>query len=129
MAAAWFNAIADPTKAIAISAGTEPAEHVHAGVVTAMREVGVDLSAAQPQRLTQQLAEGAQLLVTMGCGDACPYVPGVARLDWALQDPKDLPLDQVRRIRDEIRARVGALLVQREWQRAPNEQPSLLREQ
>jgi arsenate reductase len=76
-----------------------------------MQEVGIDLSDASPQKLTEQLAQEAQLLVTMGCGDKCPYVPGLQRDDWPLRDPKGLPLEEVRRIRDEIKDRVQALLV------------------
>jgi arsenate reductase len=110
MAAAFFNALADPLKARALSAGTEPAPSVHPGVVQAMREVGMDLSAARPQRLTAELAAGADLLVTMGCGEACPYVPGLRRMDWPLRDPKGLSVDEVRGIRDEVRARVEGLL-------------------
>jgi arsenate reductase len=98
---------------------------VHPAVISAMREVGIDLSAAQPQRLTPALAERVQLLVTMGCGDACPYVPGLARLDWELPDPKDQPIDVVRRIRDDIRARVQELLGTHEWQRMPNAESAL----
>src|SRR5688572_15045457 len=81
MAAAWFNQIADPTKARAISAGTSPGPHVHPEVVTAMREVGIDLAAAFTTKLTPELAQQTQVLVTMGCGDECPYVPGVKRDD------------------------------------------------
>jgi arsenate reductase (thioredoxin) len=110
MAAALFNALADPTAARAVSAGTEPGERVHPEVVLAMREVGIDLSQARPRRLTAELAAGARLLLTMGCGDACPAVPGVAREDWPLADPKGQPLEQVRAIRDQIRARVQALV-------------------
>jgi arsenate reductase len=112
MAAAFFNALADPARARAISAGTEPGERVHPEVVAAMKEEGIDLSAARPRLLTAQLAAGASLLVTMGCGDACPVVPGLRRDDWPLRDPKGRPLEEVRRIRDEIRGRVRALIVQ-----------------
>jgi arsenate reductase len=116
MAAAFFNALADPKKAYAISAGTQPAEKVHPGVVNAMREVGLDVSRAVPQLLTEELAGGAALIVTMGCGDACPVVPGSRRDDWQLNDPKDEPAEGVRRIRDEIRARVGTLVANEGWQ-------------
>jgi protein-tyrosine-phosphatase len=75
-----------------------------------MREVGVDLSQAKPQKLTADLAEGAEMLVTMGCGDECPYVPGARRADWPLPDPKGLPLDEVRAIRDSVRSRVAKLV-------------------
>ena len=115
MAAAFFNQRADPRKARARSAGTEPAERVHPEVVEAMREDGVDLSAARPQRLTPELAAESSLLVTMGCGDACPYVPGLERKDWPLEDPKGKGIDAVRRIRDEIRLRVDRLVAERGW--------------
>jgi protein-tyrosine-phosphatase len=110
MAAAFFNELADPKKARAISAGTEPGERVHPEVLVMMQEVGIDLSNAKPQKLTQELAKGAQLLITMGCGDKCPYVPGLRRDDWPLRDPKGLPAEEVRVIRDEVKERVQALL-------------------
>ena len=110
MAAAFFNALADPTKAHAISAGTEPGARVHPEVVAAMREVGVDLTGASPRKLTDALATQADLLVTMGCGEACPFVPGLRREDWPLDDPKGQSLERVRAIRDEIGARVERLL-------------------
>src|SRR6202050_5434077 len=84
MAAAFFNQLADPQKAQAISAGTEPGEHIHPEVLAGMREIGIDLSHANPQKLTEELAKDAQLLITMGCGDKCPYIPGVRRNDWPL---------------------------------------------
>lgn len=110
MAAAFFNALADPNRARATSAGTEPADRVHPEVVAAMREVGIDLAQARPQRLTEELAASATLLVTMGCGEACPFVPGLRRIDWNLGDPKDQPPVRVRQIRDEIRALVIRLI-------------------
>lgn len=110
MAAAWLSKLADPARARAISAGTEPGERVHPEVVTAMREVGVDLSAASPRKLTPELAQQAQVLVTMGCGDKCPFVPGARVEDWPLDDPKGQPVDRVREIRDEIRDRVADLI-------------------
>ena len=115
MAAAWFNRLADPAKARAVSAGTAPAERVHPEVVAVMREEGIDLSDARPQRLTPELAEQAQLLITMGCGDECPYVPGLRRDDWPLDDPKGKPIAQVREIRDEIRERVRTLAEREGW--------------
>jgi glycerol uptake facilitator-like aquaporin len=115
MAAAWFNHLADPAKARAISAGTEPGTRVHPEVVTAMNEVGIDLSHGQPQFLSDELARTASLLVTMGCGEACPVVPGLQRDDWPLEDPKAKPLARVREIRTEIRDRVTALLAERHW--------------
>jgi arsenate reductase len=118
MAAAWFNALADAAKARAISAGTEPGARVHPEVLEAMREVGMDLSGSLPQRLTGDLALGARLLVTMGCGEACPVVPGLKREDWPLEDPKGKSLDRVREIRDEVRRRVETLLVREGWRRS-----------
>lgn len=110
MSAALFNRYVDPSKAHAISAGTQPAEYVHPVVVDAMRELGIDLSAANPQKLTAELAQGADMLITMGCGDECPYVPGLRRDDWPLPDPKGQGIETVRQTRDEIRDRVVALL-------------------
>jgi len=110
MAAAFFNLTTDPSKARAASAGTAPGDRVHPEVVDAMREVGVDLSDARPQRLTPELATGAYMLVTMGCGDECPLVPGVIRDDWPLDDPKGKPIEVVRSIRDDIRSRVQHLI-------------------
>ncbi len=110
IAAAFFNALADPSKAHAVSAGTEPGERVHPVVVDAMREVGIDLANAKPTKLTDELAARADILVTMGCGEACPVVPGVLRLDWPLDDPKGQPIEAVRAIRDEIRTRVENLV-------------------
>ena len=110
MAAAFFNQLADRDKAEAVSAGTEPGPRVHPEVLAAMQETGIDFSGATPQKLTEELARDAQLLITMGCGDNCPYVPGLRRDDWPLRDPKGQPIEQVRIIRDEIRARVESLL-------------------
>ena len=115
MAAAWFNRLADASKARAISAGTDPGPHVHPEVIAAMREVGVDLAGASTTRLTADVAQQAQWLVTMGCGDECPYVPGAIRDDWPLEDPTGKPIEQVRRIRDEIRARVSTLIDANGW--------------
>ena len=115
MAAAWFNRLADPAKAHALSAGTEPAEHVHPVVVEAMKERGIDLSKAEPRRLTAELAQGAAFLVTMGCGESCPYVPGVPVLDWPLPDPKGQSLESVRVTRDEVESRVRAFVAEHEW--------------
>jgi arsenate reductase len=110
IAAAWFNQLADPTKAGAISAGTDPGERVHPEVVEAMREVGIDLDGIVPQKLTEDLARQAQVLVTMGCGDACPVIPGARVEDWPLLDPKGQPIAIVRQIRDDIRAKVEDLI-------------------
>jgi arsenate reductase len=117
MAAAFFNALSDAAKARAMSAGTEPAERVHPEVVDAMREVGIDLIAAHPGRLTPELASQASLLITMGCGEACPFVPGLEREDWDLPDPKGLSVERVRAIREAIRERVERLTATRGWRR------------
>jgi glycerol uptake facilitator-like aquaporin/protein-tyrosine-phosphatase len=117
MAAAWFNELADSTKARAISAGTEPGMRVHTEVLDAMREVGVDLSDRKPQKLTDDLARGAQMLITMGCGEQCPVVPGLRRDDWPLEDPKGKPIARVREIRDDVRVRVIDLLRREGWAR------------
>jgi arsenate reductase len=117
MAAAFFNALADPSRARAVSAGTHPAERVHPEVAAVMAESGVDVSGARPQLLTTELATGASLLVTMGCGEECPYVPGLQVQDWPLPDPKGRDLAAVRAIRDEVRRRVAALVEGRGWRR------------
>ena len=117
MAAALFNALADPRKAHAISAGTAPAAHVHPEVVTVLREVGIDVGANVPQRLTDDLARGAQVLVTMGCGETCPHVPGLRRVEWDIADPKGQPPDRVRAIRDDIRAHVEQVVAAEKWRR------------
>ena len=117
MAAAWFNALADATKARAVSAGTDPGTRVHPEVLEAMREVGIDLADRKPQKLTDELARGAQMLITMGCGEQCPVVPGLRRHDWPLEDPKGKPIARVREIRDDVRARVVELLGREGWTR------------
>ena len=118
MAAAFFNARADASRARAVSAGTRPGPRVHPEVLEAMGEVGIDLSAARPTLLTDELAAGAEWLITMGCGEACPHVPGLRREDWPLPDPKGQVVEQVQRIRDDIRARVEALLAREGWGRS-----------
>jgi len=115
MAATFFNQMAEPTRAVATSAGTNPGEHVHPVVVDVMREVGLEVGGNRPQRLTSELAQTASLLITMGCGDECPFVPGLEKDDWPLDDPKGRPLEEVRRIRDEVRQRVHALVATRGW--------------
>jgi len=115
MAASLFNSLADPEKARAISAGTQPGERVHSEVVEVMKELGSDLSGVHPTLLTDALAKSASLLVTVGCGESCPYVPGLERLDWNLEDPKGQPRERVRAIRDEIRGRVRSLTQERGW--------------
>jgi arsenate reductase len=115
MAAAFFNRWADPAKARALSAGTNPGTRVHPEVVEVMRERGVDLAAATPQRLTPELAAGAAWLVTMGCGDECPVIPGARRDDWPLEDPKGKPRARVAEIRDQIEARVRRFIDENGW--------------
>jgi arsenate reductase (thioredoxin) len=91
------------------SAGTTPADRVHPVVVTAMEELGLDVSGERPRRLTREMAERADVVVTMGCGDECPYIPGKRYLDWDLPDPNGRPLEEVREVRDEIERRVAEL--------------------
>jgi len=117
MAAAWFNELADPAKAMGISAGTAPGTRVHPEVLEAMKEVGIDLSGRAPRLLSDDLARTASLLVTMGCGEACPYVPGLRHEDWPLEDPKGKPMERVREIRDEVQARVAELVQREGWGR------------
>ncbi len=121
MSAAFFNLLADPAKATAISAGTRPGPRVHPEVQSAMAEIGIDLSSAQPQQLTPELALGKQWLVTMGCGDDCPYVPGLKRDDWPLPDPKGQPVERVREIREDIRRRVEGFVRAHGWARSRTE--------
>jgi protein-tyrosine-phosphatase len=96
----------------AASAGTTPAQRVHPEVVEVMRELDIDLADRTPRALDREMAERADVVVTMGCGDECPYIPGKRYIDWELQDPKGLPVDQVRAIRDEIGERVGRLVAE-----------------
>jgi arsenate reductase (thioredoxin) len=111
MAAAWLNKLADPRLARALSAGTQPGANVHPVVVEAMREAGIDLAAARPQRLTPELLQGATHLITMGCGEECPVAPpSVTRLDWPVEDPKGRTIEHVRALRDQIRRHVEQLL-------------------
>jgi arsenate reductase len=116
MAAAWFNALADKSKAHAISAGTQPGTRVHPEVLQAMREVGIDLEGATPRQLTDDLAKDATILITMGCGEQCPHVPGLRHLDWPLEDPKGKPVERVREIREEVKTLVQGLLSAEAWQ-------------
>ena len=113
IAAALFNRDADPLRARAISAGTQPAALVHPEVVAAMRRRGIDLSSQRPQKLTPELASTADWLITMGCGDECPVVPGVKRDDWPLQDPRGQSADVVEHIIDDIEARVRGFIRER----------------
>lgn len=118
MAAALFNAQADPQKATALSAGTNPAARVHPEVVEVMRTRGIDLSGVVPQKLTDTLARQAQWLITMGCGDECPVVPGAHRDDWPIPDPKGQPGHAVAAIVADIERRVRGLIAAEHWQRS-----------
>jgi arsenate reductase len=109
IASALFERAASGAHA-ARSAGSEPGEHVHPEVVEVMRELDIDLSGRVPHRLARADAEWADVVVTMGCGDACPYLPGKRYIDWQLDDPHGQPLERVREIRDEIGRRIGALI-------------------
>jgi arsenate reductase (thioredoxin) len=115
MAAAWFNSLVDHSKAEGISAGTQPGPRVHPEVLEAMREVGIDLANVTPRFLSDELAGSAHMLITMGCGEACPAVPGLRRDDWPLEDPKGKPVERVREIRDDLKARIEALLDREGW--------------
>ena len=117
MAAAFFNRLADPAKAVALGAGTRPGPEVHPEVRGAMQEVGIDLSSARPRLLTVELARDAKIMITMGCGEECPYVPGVERDDWVVPDPKGRSTEEVRAIRDDIRRRVAQFVESRGWRR------------
>lgn len=116
MAAAWFNALADKAKARAVSAGTEPGARVYPEVLQAMLEVGIDLEGAAPRKLTDELAQESAILITMGCGEQCPHIPGMRRIDWPLEDPNGKPLQRVREIREEVKVRVLDLLRNEQWQ-------------
>ena len=96
----------------ALSAGTRPGERVHPELVEVMRELGVDLAGRRPRGLTRELAEEADVVVTMGCGDECPYIPGKRYIDWDLEDPKGRPVEEVRATRDDIASRVEALVAE-----------------
>jgi protein-tyrosine-phosphatase len=109
MAAALLERIAGDSVRV-LSAGTRPADDVHPNVVAAMREAGIDLSAARPRRLEDGAVREADVVVTMGCGDECPFYPGKRYEDWDLPDPAGRPVEEVRAIRDEIERRVGDLL-------------------
>ena len=115
MAAALFNKFVNPEKAKALSAGTEPSERVHPEVLIVMKDIGLDLSEMKPTLLTEGLASQADLLVTMGCGEKCPYVPGLKTLDWPLPDPKGQELHQVRKIREKIQSLVWGLIKENQW--------------
>jgi arsenate reductase len=115
MAAAIFNKNADPKRAYALSAGTRPAAAVNPQVVAALQEREIDISQARPQYLSSDMCKDAHIVITMGCGDECPLVPGVERDDWPLDDPKGQPIESVRRIRDDIHGRVIELIKERNW--------------
>ena len=115
MAAALFNRYAGPKKASAVSAGTEPGSRVHPEVLEAMKELGIDLGAVKPQFLSDELAASVNVLVTMGCGERCPVVPGLERHDWPLEDSKGKSIERVRQIREEIGELVKAFLAQKGW--------------
>lgn len=115
MSAAWFNKLCSSTTVSGASAGTEPADHVHPVVLEAMQEVDIDLTAAKPQKLTKELASSACLLVTLGCGEACPFVPGLEREDWPTPDPKEQTIEDVRIIRDSLKQKVADLIQRRHW--------------
>lgn len=111
MSRALFERAADGRHA-AEAAGTEPAEELHPAVIEAMGEIGIDLSSRRPQLLTRDLAQWADVVVTMGCGDDCPYIPGKRYVDWDLPDPKEMPIEAVRDLREDISGRVETLLVE-----------------
>jgi protein-tyrosine-phosphatase len=114
MSQALFDRASDG-KHTALSAGTTPAEHLHPEVIDVMREVDIDLADRRPQLLTRELAEQADIVITMGCGDQCPYIPGKRYIDWDLPDPKGRPLAEIRATRDEIATRVSDLLAELEY--------------
>jgi arsenate reductase (thioredoxin) len=111
MAAGFLRAIAGERVRV-LAAGSEPAERLNPAAVAAMDEVGIDIAAAQPQRWTDEMLSATDVVVTMGCGDACPYVPGTRYVDWALDDPAGRPLEEVRPIRDDIERRVRGLMLE-----------------
>ena len=117
IATALFNRIADPARAVAVSAGTDPGMQVHPEVVAAMKELGIDVSFARPRLLTDEVIRHARVVVTMGCGDQCPVVERARMEDWQLPDPAGQSLETVRGIRDEILKRVQALVAKEHWGR------------
>ncbi|CAM6097976.1 unnamed protein product [Calypogeia fissa] len=117
MANTMFNLLADPSQARGISAGTQPGERVHPECVVAMKELGIDMTNEKPKLLTKELASTANFLITMGCGEACPYVPGLQREDWPLEDPKGKSPEQVKIIRDDVQKRVMDFLSRQGWEK------------
>jgi arsenate reductase (thioredoxin) len=115
IAAAFFNKFSDPSEAKAISAGTQPVDQVHLRVRMVMSEVDIDLSGAKPTKLTPELATGASYLITMGCKENCPYIPNATMIDWPFEDPNGKELDQIRVIRDMIKAKVLNFLAEKLW--------------
>jgi arsenate reductase (thioredoxin) len=109
MALGYFARLAGD-RAIAYSGGSEPADQINPAAIAAMAEVGIDIASQQPKRWTQEMVEAADVVVTMGCGDACPFIPGRRYEDWTLPDPAGKPVDEVRPVRDEIERRVRQLL-------------------
>ncbi len=115
MAAAFFNSIASINKAVAISAGTEPGDAIHPEVISVMEEIGLDMQNLKPQFLSNEIAHTAHYLITMGCGETCPFVPGTIRYDWQLEDPKGKSIEKVREIRDQIKMLVQTLIEDNNW--------------
>ena len=115
MAAAFFNQFVDPKKARAISAGTQPLDQIHLRVKIAMSETGIELIGAKPKKLTADLAIEASYLITMGCKEACPFIPNATMMDWPFDDPNGKELEEVRLIRDKIKAKVLKFLAERLW--------------
>ena len=111
MAAGFARELSHGTVNI-LSGGSEPADQVNPIAVEVMQEIGIDIAGYTPQRFTDELLHSVDVVVTMGCGDTCPFIPGKTYVDWPLDDPKGRPLEEVRRIRDEIRSRVEDLLAQ-----------------
>jgi arsenate reductase (thioredoxin) len=111
MAAGFAREIAGDSITV-FSAGTQPGEHLNPAVIEAMAEVGIDITTQSPTKLTEEMAMTSDVIVTMGCGDECPYYPGKRYDDWPLQDPAGQPLDVVRHIRDDIQHRVRALVAE-----------------
>ena len=111
MAAGFARELSDG-KVLILSGGSEPAEQVNPVAIEVMNEIGIDIAGYVPQKFTDDLLQSVDVIVTMGCGDTCPFIPGKKYIDWPLDDPKGQPLEVVRRIRDEIRSHVEALLAQ-----------------